>query len=139
MKLRNKKTGETRVFYYLHPTIPNGSVLLGLLDDDWESQTYTYGSLADFNEEWEDYKPAEPYIKDKKVRKFVREWAEINGIETVLVCETFNAWGFKNKTDGKAGDKEYMLADILFKGEKPEELEFGKEYSITELCGEEQE
>ncbi len=75
-----------------------------------------------------------PYIEDWKKRKLVREWAEINGIETVLVCQTFNAWGFKNKENGKAGDKEYMLADILFKGEKPEELEFGKEYAISELC-----
>lgn len=96
-----------------------------------------YESLDAVAKDWEDYKPAEPYIKDKKVRKLVRDWAEINGIETVLVCQTFNAWGFKNKESGKAGDKEYMLADILFKGEKPEELEFGKEYTITELCGEE--
>lgn len=83
--------------------------------------------------------PKEPLIKDEKIRKAVRAWAEMNGIETVLVCQTFNAWGFKNKESGKAGDKEYMLADILFRGEKPEELEFCKEYAIPELCGEEQE
>ena len=76
--------------------------------------------------------------KDAEIRKLVREWAEINNIKTVLVCQTFNAWGFKNKEIGKPGDKEYMLADILFRGEKPEELEFNKEYAVTELCGEEE-
>ena len=131
MKLRNKKTGEIKEWECV------AAIIYGEMNEVYDSAEYD--SLAKLYEEWEDYKPPEPYIKDKKVRKFVRDWAEINGIETVLVCQTFNAWGFKNKESGKAGDKEYMLADILFKGEKPEELEFGKEYTITELCGEEQE
>ena len=74
-----------------------------------------------------------PYIKNEKIRKLVREWSEINNIKTVLVCQTFNAWGFKCNEGSKHGDKEYMTADILFRGEKPEELEFNKEYTITEL------
>ena len=74
------------------------------------------------------------YIEDWKKRKLVRDWAEINDIKKVLVCESFHSWGFKNKNDCKPSDKEYMGADLLFRGEKPEELEFGKEYSITELC-----
>lgn len=133
LRLRNKKTGENGDL--LGIKVSAGIIWVNIEFHGREPKAYCYNSLAELNEEWEDYKSTEPRIKDEKVRKFVREWAEINGIETVLVCETFNAWGFKNKTDGKAGDKEYMLADILFKGEKPEELEFGKEYTITELCG----
>lgn len=130
MRLRDKKTGEIRegrveVIFQNNDKFPN------------PLERHVVESFAELNADWEEIK--EPIIKDEKVRKLVREWAEINGIETVLVCQTFNAWGFKNKESGKAGDKEYMLADILFKGEKPEELEFGKEYAIPELCGEEEE
>lgn len=45
-------------FNYLHPTLPNGSVILGLIDDNEEFQTYVYSSLAEFNEEWEGYDEA---------------------------------------------------------------------------------
>lgn len=72
-------------------------------------------------------------IKDEKIRKLVKEWSEINNIKSVFVCESFNSWGFKNKNNSEPRDKEYMRADILFRGEKPEELEFNKEYTITEL------
>ena len=141
MKLRNKKTGEIvdlSVGYIRD--VHNGEFIqikpVACLED---KGSYLYDTFAKFSEDWEDYKPAEPHIKDKKVRRFVRDWAEINGIKKVLVCESFHSWGFKNKNDCKPSDKEYMGADLLFRGEKPEELEFGKEYSITELCGEEKE
>lgn len=78
--------------------------------------------------------PKPVYIEDWKKRKLVRDWAEINGIKTVLVCESFHSWGFKNKNDSEPGDKEYIGADLLFRGEKPEKLEFGKGYTIPELC-----
>ena len=130
MKLRNKKTGET---------INGGFVVCEYKDGARFSvkDNPCFDSLAELNEKWEDYKPTEPPIKDKKKRKLIRDWAEINGIKVVSVCETFNAWGVKNIAKGEPGDKEYMLADILFRGEKPEKLEFGKEYTIPELCGKE--
>lgn len=126
MKLRNKKTGEIADFK-IHK-------LDGLSDDG----NPIYRPFIDSIKDWEDA-PKEPLIKDEKIRKAVRAWAEISGIKVVLVCETFNAWGVKNKANGNPEDEEYMLADILFRGEKPEELEFGKEYTIPELCGEEEE
>lgn len=107
--------------------------------DDYEASTETglnKSEVADWVERVFRLKQPKTYIEDYKKRKLVRDWAEINDIKTVLVCQTFNAWGLKNKPDGEPGDKEYMLADILFKGEKPEELEFGKEYTIPELCEE---
>lgn len=128
MRLRNKKTGE----------IVSLS-LYGISLNIRSVEQPTYHSIEQLCEDWEDYKPTEPPIKDKKKRKLIRDWAEINGIKVVSVCETFNAWGVKNIAKGEPGDKEYMLADILFRGEKPEKLEFGKEYTIPELCGEEEE
>ena len=55
MKLRNKKTGRIVNFRHIAFDEPK---------DDREN--YRYSSLAEFNEEWEDYKPKEPLIKDEK-------------------------------------------------------------------------
>lgn len=129
MKLRNKKTGEMAVGY----------VMVGIQNNEKYPnpiEYHTYDSIAELNDEWEDYRQTELYIKDEKKRKLLREWAEINDIKTVLVCKSFNSWGFKNINNSEPGDKEYMGADLLFRGKKPEKLEFGKEYTIPELCGE---
>lgn len=130
--LRDKKTG--KLGYLLTTKDLNEYIII---DGEYKALA-RYGSLAKLNKDWEDYKLAKPPIKDKKKRKLIRDWAEINGIKVVSVCETFNAWGVKNIAKGEPGDKEYMLADILFRGEKPEKLEFGKEYTIPELCGKEE-
>lgn len=126
MKFRNKKTDEIKNFgnlqIYAETENTNESQLLGNFD-----------SFKQILEYYEDYIPTEPLIKDKRIRKLVIDWAEINGINNVLICESFHSWGFKNKNNSDIGDKEYMGADILFRGEKPEELEFNKEYAITEL------
>lgn len=63
MKLRNKKTGElsTRI-----DVSESGEVFWVL-----GKNPCCYNTLAELNEEWEDYKPAEPLIKDKKIRKAV--------------------------------------------------------------------
>lgn len=131
MKLRNKKTGEI---------IENAcvGVFKHQSSGDCERIDTEARSLEKVLEVWEDYKPAEPLIKDEIKRKFIRDWAGINGIKVVLICQTFNAWGVKNKNDCEPEDKEYMCADLLFRGWKPKELEFGKEYTIAELCGEEE-
>jgi len=125
MKLHNKKTGETRVLCYLHPTLPNGSVLLGLLDDDGETQTYTYGSLAELNEEWEDYKPKEPLIDNEEIREIIRAWAKVN-----------DALVLKYNHDENSLDDIYRN-EITFNMRLG--LEDGKKYTIAELCGEEEE
>jgi hypothetical protein len=114
MKLRNKKTG--KIFDWREDLMPFG---LGLPHPK---------SLAELNEEWEDYKPAEPLIKDEKIRKAVRVWAEVNELEPdyeVRYSEnTFSliSWQacieFNTQIDG---------------------LEHNKKYTIAELCGEEEE
>ena len=83
--------------------------------------------LADIEEQ---YKPAEPLIKDEKVRKAVRAWAEINGVDKVRYV-TF-------------GDKEYTLiykrigVDLWIQFENSlGKLVEDQFYNIDELCGEE--
>lgn len=63
MKLRNKKTGEI--------VILEGELLF----DNKIVLLKQYNSLSELNEEWEDY-PKEPLIKDEKIRKVIKEWAE---------------------------------------------------------------
>ena len=45
--------------------------------------SYFIYNLAELNDKWEDYKPVEPLIKDEKIRKAVRTWAEASGITKV--------------------------------------------------------
>lgn len=108
MKLRNKKTGEVIRFY-------DGIRLNG---ED-------YDSLAELNEEWEDYEPKEPLIKDEKIRKAVRAWAEANNVRRVFVVG-FNALMSK-----------YKGIEIDFDS-KPFERIFNEWKTIDELCGEEE-
>lgn len=88
-----------------------------------------YDSLDGVVEEWEDYKPAEPLIKDEKIRKAVRAWAEANGEEDNIVftrsCE-YSDYMFYTNGGG----------DICF--EQGIDLTTGS-YTIAELCGEEEE
>ena len=114
MKLRNKRTGG----------------LANIMGDQDFFRVYTdagwhdYDSLAELNEEWEDYKPAEPLIKDEKVRKAVRAWADANGIERVW-HEYSSCWlrgnGLKIELENEVVDLEQ------------------RNYTIAELCGEEEE
>lgn len=121
MKLRNKKTGRVVNFRHIAFDEPK---------DDREN--YRYSSLAQFNEEWEDYKPAEPLIKDEKVRKAVRAWAEVNFIKKALYAERPDR-SLCGLTD--MGDEDYS---IEFVGWIPT-LKDGEDYTIAELCGEEEE
>ena len=120
MKLKNKKTG----------AVANYRIILQRETGNGSNEApirYGCGSLAKLNEDWEDYEPKEPLIKDEKVRKAVRAWAEANGLEddyTVKYCSisfTLTSW----------------QADIEF-NKNIEDLEEGKEYTITELCGEDE-
>lgn len=124
MKLRNKYTGNIRDFESL-----NLIVRAEEPEDGFESWN-DYRSLAEFNEEWEDYKTAEPLIKDEKIRKAVRAWAEINNFNKVklLVSPEY----------GSQFEGGYGFGRITFSG-RTLDLDYPKEYTIAELCGEEEE
>lgn len=128
MKLRNKKTGEIIDL-----------AKRGLLKSDNDNHIivypegtlkyYAYDSLSELNEDWEDYKLAEPLIKDEKIRKAVRAWAEALGTDEVRYnsCAEYSEGRF---------EAEMGMADI----------DFGRvldlkddNYTIAELCGEDKE
>lgn len=86
----------------------------------------------DENYETVKWSVTEPLIKDEKIRKAVRAWAEVNSIEKALYAERPN-----RSLCGLAdmGENDYS---IDFVGWIPT-LEDDEEYTITELCGEEEE
>lgn len=110
MRLRNKRTGEIRE-----------DSDLGKMLSRYEMPSFE--SIAELCEEWEDYKPAEPLIKDEKIRKAVRAWAEA---EEISVCR-------------------YKVPDTFESIDGTSKIEFGVfgfdegRYTIAELCGEEEE
>lgn len=109
MKLRNKKTG--------------GLANCEPIEVKTDAGFHDYYSLAELNADWEDYKPDEPLIKDEKIRKAVRTWADGNDVINVQ----FDAFwrGFRHN------DSTITVWEDL-------PLEDNKVYSIAELCGEEE-
>ena len=120
MKLRNKKTGEIEdilISAYVALSRRNESFTDGYED------LARYKTLAELNEDWEDYTPQEPRLEDEKVRKGLRTWAEVNGIEEVRVIQNREITSFCDEH-----------INIIFYGNLPGLID-GAEYSITELCG----
>lgn len=114
MKLRNKKTG--------------GLANCEPIEVKTDAGFHDYYSLAELNEEWEDYEPAEPLIKDEKIRKAVRSWWE-----AVPDAITDKRVFYKNNQDLAIGVYTIYCGAIY-----PETLEVGKMYTIEELCGDEE-
>lgn len=121
MKLRNKKTGEI-IDLDLIKNQDDGGWL-------WDS----YKTLAELNEDWEDYSHKEPLIKDEKIRKAVRAWAEAN--ETRESDEIKKA--FYDGDEWELKSSEFGTARIQFNRPLGIGIE-DKEYTIAELCGEEE-
>lgn len=120
MKLRNKKTGEA---VYVDFQIP-------LCNNDETLGSYSVTSLEALNRSFEDYKPTEPLIKDEKIRKAVRAWAEANDVLEVFI--------------DRIGDGTYIELYDEDDGRRrisalrPAGLKTGEAYTIDELCGEEE-
>lgn len=122
MKLRNKKTGQVVEAYKGEPI----DLFLYLGTDEEGDEVYrkTYRSLAELNEEWEDV-PSEPLIKDEKIRKAVRAWAEAQGLtEVYLASNGYEIYG---------GVDDWVMQ---FEGEPFPFADKNRLYTITELCGE---
>ena len=128
MRLRNKETGETG---YLELEKGDDEKYTGLRVYKNDFMYKRYDSLAGVLEEWEDYKPAEPLIKDEKIRKAVRAWAEASYLRGAI-------FDFDDGTMTLRGLK--RRASISFDG-----LDFcefkhitAEYHTIAELCGEEE-
>ena len=143
MKLRNKKTGETGYYLHTHRDHNTGILKVAVLKDGVpfsefkpHEPIYDYDSLAELNEDWCDYTPVEPLIKDDRIRKIVKEWAKVNEIAQVLVVPVKDAegaylyWELENIAWRQT-------ITICFRGELPDTLEALGTYTIEELCGEE--
>lgn len=127
MKLRNKKTGEIGK---LHCDMNVNPTKYAVFEDaDITGHYWEYNSLAELNDEWEDYKPSDPLIKDEKVRKAIRAWYEAIPIDDmyykrILFRKGYFCVGIYVIDCGNYG----ALKDIK-----------ERFYTIKELCGEEEE
>lgn len=127
MKIRNKKTGE--VFEAFKKAPIDLYFYLNKYEGENDFDRKTYQSLAELNDEWEDYNPKEPLIKDEKIRKAVRAWAELIPSAQVRY----------DHSDGRL----YTHSDYI----QPYSISFPRrlgldemaDYTIAELCGEEKE
>lgn len=119
MKLRNKKTGEIND-YFMSIKICDSSIVP--IDEVY--------SIAELNEEWEDYEPKEPLIKDEKIRKAVRAWAEACKLKHVTYKQASNEL-YDADTRGAFAIRFTLIPVEVY-------LEDGEHYTIAELCGEEE-
>lgn len=119
MSLRRKKTGEIVEIDGIHVT----------KDDEGEM----FDSIAELIEEYEDYKPAEPYIDNNLVRALVRSWAYFNNVDKV----EYNYYPADDNCSFifTYDDGLELLLDFRC---KIDNLISGKTYTITELIGEEE-
>lgn len=139
MELRNKKTGIRGYIEYvmrtINPITREPLLTVRYKDDSGITCYKDYETIEEFNEEWEDYKPAEPVIEDKKVRKFVLDWAKYWGVKEVVIRyidkNRLNLIGFPDLTTGTGLEIDIPRASArLYLGDC-------KRYTIPELCGEE--
>ena len=110
MKLRNKETGEIWDI---------GKILT----NDYPS----YDTLESINEDFEDDKPKVPLIKCEKIRKAVRAWAEVDAIVLVEIETDY-------RIESVNDDAVIRFDEPVFNG-----LPKGRNLTIEELCGEEEE
>lgn len=130
MKLRNKKTGEVvdtkdYGFRIATPGEPfNGHGTYDIIEE--------YNSLAELNEEWEDYIPAKPLIEDEAKRSVFKAWAEILGRD--LEKADF-------KYDAERNGFDCYLAESIIEFANGEGINcVDREiYTFRALCGEEEE
>ena len=118
MKLRNKKTGQ------------DGNFIIN--KDHFECVDLDcvphYFSLTKLLNDWEDYKPAEPIIKDEKVRKAIMSWYEALPLDGFTDKRILFKYGY------------FCVGIYHIDCGNYDTLEGIKErfYTIKELCGEEE-
>lgn len=129
MKLRNKHTGEVKEFNEIFLT----TIVKETNTATSEYVERSYSKIDELNADWEDYKPVEPLIKDGKIRKAIRAWAEANDIDEDGRHDCMIEFDLdEHRLKWIETSIEFNLIDGL------EDLEDGKSYTINELCGEEE-
>ena len=122
------------------PTFKAGEVFYlsdagNLLRESDNIAAYSWATIDKFPNiltDWfEEIKPAEPLIKDEKIRKAVRAWAKANEISQAQFDR------YTSRFSGRDAGNTF-LSMISFDG-FVFNCEDGKYYTIDELCGEEEE
>ena len=116
MKLRNKKTGEVIDVDFIYPETA-----------EYFCRGY---KLRDFIRDWEDYELQEPLIKDEKIRKAVRAWADACNLSHVTYKQASNEF-YDANTRGAFAIRFTCIPIEVY-------LVDGEHYTIAELCGEEE-
>ena len=129
----------------------------GLFTFDEDNHRYVPTAQADGIIDTMDYepysKPSEPLIKDEKIRKAVRAWLAIQDQPIVAAAITCNKdsdgffnyclYGYIEKariSNGKPVVNNNLTAiDFEFRSLEKMEFERHRDYTIAELCGEEEE
>lgn len=112
MKLRNKETGKV---------VNCKFIIYNEFKDETDYFMPLPSSLIEFNELWEDIE--EPLIKDKKIRKAVRAWADANKIDKCVCKDEMHCITFETERG--------MFISFEYADPIPPEGNF----SIAELCG----
>lgn len=101
----------------------------GLFTFDEDNHRYVPIAQADGIIDTMDYepdsKPSDPLIKDEKIRKAVKVWAELNNIKEVAYIITGGGLSVFTKNG--------VEIDFTF---QVQGVQDDKHYTITELCGE---
>ena len=135
MKLRNKKTGEI-VDYKIIADYDDTMSGWRLESRDYlKHPTLYYDHIEKIHEEWEDYAPKEPLIKDEKIRKAVRAWAEANDLSQKLrvINEHFDSCKVLGREESHNACYDIEFKSTIAHADKD------RYYTIDELCGEEEE
>ena len=76
-----------------------------------------------YPDDWEEFEPTEPLIKDEKIRKAVKAWAEVLGVERATYSDIDGEFysGVNYIRLGQVNRLEPLKSDT---------------YTIAELCGE---
>lgn len=123
LKLRNKETGEI-----IGADVREDGIYVWdkLTMHSWKK------SLQELAKEYEYY--IEPYIKDEKIRKAVKAWAEVNGIKKIIVFDCGNNAPY---TPVGAVDFAENGSHLEIRFRTEERFDTDRIYTIGELCGEE--
>lgn len=130
MKLRNKTTGEIVDWMAQVGCDESRAIFNKELIIKTETATYFYQDLFGFMRDWE-CEDNQPLIKDEKIRKAVKAWADANDFERLEVTHS-------RKHTLRVMDENQAVEIFFFRKDGIAEID-ERVYSLSELCGEDEE
>ena len=131
MKLINKKTGEVKFVECIE--------MRGVCPVNFGN--YKFNSIAELNEEWEDYEPIEP-IFDERIRRGIRAWWDMQDnpfkyAHVTLKSSDKDLDGFYHWIIFAyiRNGKERVSTDMEFRTKNLYDYNSSHDYTKEELCG----